>query len=58
VVGAPYRHRFDPARLKLELLEDSPYGEKAHHDAAVHALAQLGVGLAMDDLGSGYSSLL
>ncbi len=52
------RRRIDPARLRLELLEDADVQSDAQRDAAVRALAATGVKLAMDDLGSGYSSLL
>jgi EAL domain-containing protein (putative c-di-GMP-specific phosphodiesterase class I) len=49
-------HRLDPKRLALELLEtgelDSP-----EQLAAIDELVSLGVGLSLDDLGSGYSSL-
>ncbi len=52
--------RFDisPARLQLEILEDAEFQDVGQRDVAVHALAALGVHLVMDDLGSGYSSLL
>ena len=50
------RHRIDPSRLTLELLENR---EIEHHsqDQAINRLLGIGVKLAMDDLGSGYSSL-
>ncbi len=50
------RHGVDPQRLTLELLE----GERVDTAGQASELAQLralGVKLAMDDLGSGYSSL-
>ena len=50
------RHGVAPQRLALELLE----GEHVDDSGQTHELAQLralGVKLAMDDLGSGYSSL-
>ncbi|WP_051848978.1 EAL domain-containing protein [Thiomonas sp. FB-Cd] len=48
----------EPNRLHLEILEDAEFQDGERRDAAVHALAALGVRLVMDDLGSGYSSLL
>ncbi len=49
-------HNLHPARLGLELLESQDMGLEAQR-RALQELAGLGVGLAMDDLGSGYSSL-
>ena len=47
-----------PGRLCLEITEDQALSETDETSAAtLVALAQLGVSLAMDDLGSGYSSL-
>ncbi|HER35289.1 MAG TPA: EAL domain-containing protein, partial [Halothiobacillaceae bacterium] len=53
------RHGIDAARVTLELLEHGDSGV-AHGDLAqaMHAIGALGVGLAMDDLGSGYNNLL
>ena len=52
------RARVAPARLTLELTEDQALGPPDEGaTAAIAALAELGVGLAMDDLGSGFSSL-
>ncbi len=48
----------EPGRLHLEILEDAEFQDGERRDVAVHALAALGVRLVMDDLGSGYSSLL
>ena len=50
------RHRVDPRRLHLELLESGQLDASAQ-DEAVARLTRLGVKLAMDDLGAGYSSL-
>jgi EAL domain-containing protein (putative c-di-GMP-specific phosphodiesterase class I) len=47
-----------PRRLYLEILESEELHEALRRDAAVEGLAALGVHLVMDDLGSGYSSLL
>ncbi|MHB1567236.1 MAG: EAL domain-containing protein [Acidiferrobacter sp.] len=49
--------RIDPARLTLELLETGE-AEHAHGGGVPAAWRALGVRLAQDDLGSGYSSLL
>ena len=46
------------SRLRLELLETEELQDIAKVGQAVAALAGLGVRLAMDDLGAGYSSLL
>lgn len=49
-------HGLEPHRLGLELLESQSMGLESQR-VALQELAGLGVGLAMDDLGSGYSSL-
>ena len=49
-------HGVAPERLALELLESQEIDDKAK-DAAIKRLINLGVKLAMDDLGSGFSSL-
>ena len=51
-------HRIDPERLRLELLEDADFQNDSQRDLAVRALAATRARLVMDDLGSGYSSLL
>jgi diguanylate cyclase (GGDEF)-like protein/PAS domain S-box-containing protein len=50
------RHQVDPGRLYLELLEHQG-DDFAAQNRAMRRLNRLGVHLAMDDLGSGYSSL-
>ena len=50
------RHGLAPQRLTLELLENQDVDMRTQ-SAALRALKALGVRLAMDDLGSGYSSL-
>jgi diguanylate cyclase (GGDEF)-like protein/PAS domain S-box-containing protein len=52
------RSGLSPSRLHLELLESGDFHDAPRRDAAVQALAAMGVRLEMDDLGSGYSSLL
>lgn len=50
-------HQVDPARLKLELTESVMLEDMAATVDKMHALKALGVSLAMDDFGIGYSSL-
>ena len=50
------RHAITPERLTLEILESQTI-ETREQDVAIEQLRRLGVKLAMDDLGSGYSSL-
>ncbi|MBU6440943.1 MAG: EAL domain-containing protein [Betaproteobacteria bacterium] len=50
------RHGIEPRRLTLELLETQEIDFK-EQSSALHRLKALGVRLAMDDLGAGYSSL-
>jgi diguanylate cyclase (GGDEF)-like protein/PAS domain S-box-containing protein len=47
-----------PDRLSLEMLENAEFDDPQRRDDAVRELAATGVRLVMDDLGSGYSSLL
>jgi len=58
VADALQAQRIAPSRLRLEVLEDADFHNASERDAAVRRLAAIGVRLAMDDLGSGYSSLL
>ncbi len=51
------RHNIGAERLTLELLETQAL-ESGAQDAALSQIKHLGCKLAMDDLGSGYSSLL
>src|SRR5450759_373511 len=50
-------HHVDPSRLKLELTESLMLEDMAATINKMHALKTLGVTLAMDDFGIGYSSL-
>lgn len=52
------RTNIDPGRITLELLETGNVEQSAVQGTIVNAIRELGVGLAEDDLGSGYSSLL
>lgn len=56
VEEALHRHGVEPNRLTLELLENREMELKSQ-DEAIERLIRLGVRLAMDDLGSGFSSL-
>jgi diguanylate cyclase (GGDEF)-like protein/PAS domain S-box-containing protein len=50
-------HQVNPSRLKLELTESVMLEDMAATINKMHALKALGVTLAMDDFGIGYSSL-
>jgi len=50
--------RFNPTRLELELTESVLLGNVDMAEAVMVWLKALGVRLALDDLGTGYSSLL
>lgn len=50
-------HQVSPSRLKLELTESVMLEDMAATVSKMHALKALGVRLAMDDFGIGYSSL-
>ena len=58
IASALRRHRLPPTRLTLELLEHEAYGDEDDLKRNAAQLHTLGVRLALDDLGSGYSSLL
>lgn len=58
VADALTRHGVAAQRLTLEVLEHREIQEIEHSSRHMHQLARLGVGLAMDDLGSAYSGLL
>ncbi len=51
------KHQVDPSRLKLELTESVMLENMASTVEKMHSLKALGVSLAMDDFGIGYSSL-
>lgn len=56
-VDAALRKRgIAPRRLTLELLETQEF-DAARHGRAIEALRRVGVGVAIDDLGTGYSSI-
>lgn len=57
VAQALERHQVDPRDLFLELLE-TQHIDEAERDRAIAGLVALGVRLALDDLGAGYSSLI
>ncbi|WP_166805567.1 GGDEF domain-containing phosphodiesterase [Cryobacterium ruanii] len=56
VKGALERHNINPSRLSLELLETES-AKSAVQIAAINDLRTLGIGLALDDLGSGHATL-
>ncbi len=56
VASALSSHNIAPSRLVLELLEE-PIEDAASQSRAFNDLLALGVGIAMDDLGAGHSSL-
>lgn len=58
IEDALQKHGIAPERLHLEILESAEFDDDKRRDAAVQKLTDLGVRLVMDDLGSGYSSLL
>ncbi|WP_018868353.1 MULTISPECIES: EAL domain-containing protein [unclassified Thioalkalivibrio] len=51
------RHALEPGRLELELTETMMMEQPERALAVLHRLDTLGVTLAMDDFGSGYSNL-
>ena len=50
-------NKVDPSRLRLEILETIVLDDFASAVKVISDLASLGVGIALDDFGSGYSSL-
>jgi diguanylate cyclase (GGDEF)-like protein len=58
VADALTQHHVAAPRLDLEVLEHGEIHEIERSARHMNQLAQLGVGLTMDDLGSGYSSLI
>jgi EAL domain-containing protein (putative c-di-GMP-specific phosphodiesterase class I) len=51
------RSGIEAGRLSIELTESSLIGDGRHTDIALERLRSLGVGLQVDDLGTGYSTL-
>ncbi len=51
------RHQVPPSLLKLEITEDSLLGDRVRAREVLARLRRLGVRIAIDDYGSGYSSL-
>ena len=56
VMGSLKHHGISPSRLSLELLEDRSL-DLPKQNTTLERLTSLGVGISMDDLGSGYSSI-
>jgi diguanylate cyclase (GGDEF)-like protein len=50
-------HRVSPSKLTLEITERFAVTDTQSHRTTLHRLKELGVQLAIDDFGSGYSSL-
>jgi len=51
------RHGVQPARVVLEITEDTLMVDSAEANQVLHELRGLGVGLSVDDYGTGFSSL-
>ncbi|MDB5433414.1 MAG: hypothetical protein JWP35_4530 [Caulobacter sp.] len=51
------RHRFDPMRLEIEITETAVLGDGEEVRRNISRLHDLGVKIALDDFGVGYSSL-
>ncbi|WP_170984461.1 putative bifunctional diguanylate cyclase/phosphodiesterase [Rhodoligotrophos defluvii] len=56
-LGTIGRTGFDPQRLELEITENILIHRGGHSQANLEALRKAGVKIALDDFGSGYSSL-
>ncbi len=52
-----HAHRVDPGRLVLEVTESTAMVEAERSAPVLHEISALGVQLAIDDFGAGYSSL-
>jgi diguanylate cyclase len=51
------RHGTDPSRVRLEITESAVLADPARAVATMHRLTALGVGLSIDDFGTGFSSM-
>ena len=52
------RSGIDPSRITAEILESDDFLERDSALVALHAIRKIGIRLALDDVGSAYSSLL
>jgi diguanylate cyclase (GGDEF)-like protein len=52
------KHALDPWVLELEITESALMSDPDHATALLEEISRLGVGLAIDDYGTGYSSLV
>jgi predicted signal transduction protein with EAL and GGDEF domain len=57
VLRALERHRLTPQDLEVELTETAAMQDSTHTRQALEQLRALGVGVAIDDFGAGYSNL-
>jgi EAL domain-containing protein (putative c-di-GMP-specific phosphodiesterase class I) len=57
IVRSLDRHRLTPDDLEIELTETAAMQDSTHTRQALEQLRALGVGVAIDDFGAGYSSL-
>jgi diguanylate cyclase (GGDEF)-like protein len=57
VAGALRRHRLEPRSLVIEVTEGSFLSDPVRIDGVLTRLRDLGVGLSLDDFGTGFSSL-
>jgi EAL domain-containing protein (putative c-di-GMP-specific phosphodiesterase class I) len=57
ICAAIYEFQVDPSRLELEITESALIADVEHTLATLHELRSLGLTIAMDDFGVGYSSL-
>jgi EAL domain-containing protein (putative c-di-GMP-specific phosphodiesterase class I) len=58
VIAALRRHDVPPAALTLEITESAAVQDSAMADAVLASLERSGVGLSVDDFGTGHSSLV
>lgn len=58
VAQALERNGLSPSEVELEITESQVIPDNEQVDSAFRRLSEIGVGLAMDDFGMGYSSLL
>lgn len=57
VLAALDERRFSPSRITLEIVEDAKFGNRRQAYQALSRLRSMGLRIAIDDIGIGYSSL-